>query len=58
MYKINIKKCIGCNACESVCKNKCISTKKLYSESINSKSCIECNACVLVCPVKCIEKFN
>lgn len=49
------KKCIGCQACLSVCPKKCITMQEddegfLYP-TLKKKKCIECNLCLEVCPV-------
>ena len=48
-------KCIGCNACASVCPKQCISLlpdkEGFWYPSVKKKKCINCDLCVKTCPV-------
>lgn len=51
----NIKSCMECHACYSICPVNCIMLKAdvegfLYP-TVNYDSCIKCNRCVDVCPI-------
>ncbi|MDR0752755.1 MAG: 4Fe-4S binding protein [Mycoplasmataceae bacterium] len=52
--KVNIKICIGCGGCASVCPKNAISLKKGKSV-IDLKKCIGCGNCTNVCPTEAIE---
>ncbi len=52
--QIPVENCIGCHACESICKSNAIQMGKndegfLYP-SLNKDNCIQCEACLVVCP--------
>lgn len=61
MIEINRKEdCCGCNACYSICPQKCISMKEdsegfLYPV-VDDDICINCDLCVKVCPCISIRK--
>ena len=51
--------CCGCEACVSICPNKCI---ELYYDSlgfayprINSNECVNCGKCDKVCPISLVK---
>lgn len=57
---INENYCAGCNACISVCPQKCISyvqnRKGFYVARIDKKICIKCGKCLKICPL--INKYE
>lgn len=54
MIRISVV-CTGCNACVSICPQKCITMREneegFLSPEINCAECIHCNLCDKVCPV-------
>lgn len=55
-YRINGKKCIGCQGCRSVCPSGCISNTIL--RVIDESHCLHCGNCFRICPVKAVEKLG
>lgn len=49
-------KCSGCNACKSICPQKCIhmeyDNEGFYYPKIDISKCVNCKACERVCPYK------
>jgi len=63
MIKIIDKtKCMGCNACYSVCPVNCISMvpddEGFNYPKVNKERCINCEACVKVCPILNIKPIS
>ncbi|WP_310604545.1 [FeFe] hydrogenase, group A [Anaerosporobacter sp.] len=48
------EKCIGCNACNSVCPVDCINGDLKEQHDIDYTRCTHCGACVTKCPVNAI----
>lgn len=55
-YRINARKCIGCQDCLDVCPQGCISGA--VPRVINESHCLHCGNCIRVCPVKAVEKLT
>lgn len=55
-YRINGKKCIGCQGCRSVCPSGCISNT--IPRVIDESHCLHCGNCFRICPVKAVEKLG
>lgn len=59
-YKIDLKACIGCGFCESVCPTYAIAPGIVGSHRnvcvIDEDLCNDCGACPAVCPEGCIER--
>ena len=50
--KIDLAKCVSCNACQRVCLQDAI------SEQVDEKKCIGCQNCVKVCPQNAISMYE
>lgn len=50
--KIDLAKCVSCNACREVCLQDAI------SEQVDEKKCIGCQSCVKVCPQNAISMYE
>lgn len=55
VQKCNLKLCVGCGACFSICPNNAISMGKddlgYYKPSVNIDKCTNCGICAKICPV-------
>ena len=51
--KVDRDKCLGCQACVTMCPVQAISMKGGKAE-INKKKCIKCGTCAQICPVGAI----
>lgn len=52
--KVDLKKCMGCGTCVSVCPANVLELKDKKCFVARPKDCIECGACVASCPYKAI----
>ena len=54
--KINVDKCVGCEACVAACPFGAISMKD--GVAVIGDACTQCGACVEVCPAGAIERIE
>ncbi len=55
-YRINGDQCIGCQGCQSVCPQGCVSNT--VPREIDESHCIHCGNCFHICPVKAVERLG
>jgi NAD-dependent dihydropyrimidine dehydrogenase PreA subunit len=53
--QVDVKKCIGCGTCVSVCPQNVFEMKAGKSHVARPKDCVGCGACVDNCPVQAIK---
>ena len=51
--KVDIKKCLSCGGCISVCPQDALSMEAMKAY-VDRKKCISCAICIRVCPIKAI----
>lgn len=57
MVQVDIKKCIGCGVCTTLCPAEAIALSDDGEYAIiNHDLCIECFTCIEVCPQESIYK--
>ena len=54
-YKIDKSKCVGCQACMSVCPMGAISVDADGKCVIDPAICVSCGACASTCPATAID---
>ncbi len=52
---VDIKECIGCGSCQSVCPVESIVVDQETGYAWSDPKCIACGACTVVCPAQCIS---
>lgn len=55
-YRIDEKRCIGCQGCRSICPVSCI--RNTFPRVIDEKRCIRCGNCFQICLRRAIEKLG
>lgn len=53
-YRINADQCVGCQDCQRVCPQGCVSDT--IPREIDQSHCIHCGNCFTICPVHAVEK--
>lgn len=51
----DVKKCVDCGACISLCPTDAISFREDYSIRVDGEKCIRCGACVEACPLRSLS---
>ena len=52
---INIKICLACGGCISVCPSDALSMKSSKA-NLDDKKCISCGICIKTCPIGAIKE--
>ena len=55
-YRIDEKRCIGCQGCRSICPVSCI--RNTFPRFIDEQRCIRCGNCFQICLRRAIEKLG
>lgn len=65
IQRVPIKNCVGCHACESVCKTEAIqlvmNKEGFLYPLLDETKCTQCKACLVVCPAEnetCFERMH
>ncbi len=53
--KVDIKKCLSCGGCISVCPQDALSMEGMKA-LVDRKKCISCGICIRICPISAISE--